>query len=82
MASQMSDTPLPPTHPFNENSLEIFCEQMKGNWIQTTYLTFILFLWRLWKVRSDLCSAEETDPAGVGIYLRSESIDFFFKMVL
>lgn len=33
-------------------------------------------------MRWGLCFIEETDPAGAGMFLRSESRDFFFKMVL
>lgn len=76
MASQRSDTP-----PQWEQSGDFLRTDERE--LNPNYLSNIsIFPLEALEVRSGLCSTEETDPAGVGIYLRSESIDFFFKMVL
>lgn len=61
-------------------------KEMKENWIQTTFLTFIWFLWRCVKaleseIRPLLCRGNRSCA---GMLLRGERIIyfFFFKMVL
>lgn len=75
MASQRSDTPPPQ---WEHSGDFLWTDERELNYLSNIYIVPLEAL----EVRSGLCSAEETDPAGEGIYLRSESIDFFFKMVL